>query len=169
MGAGLDSQENFDLARDWLRTCTEQHKGDCRPMQDQPLPARVIDIGPPEIPISPKIYLSAGEKGMYVALSHCWGSTMPVKTTMASFDSHIQSLPLKILPRNFQDATKITRQLGFRYLWIDSLCIIQDSPQDWEQESAVMENTYNNAVITIAVAAGSNCDAGILNPWVYET
>src|ERR1043166_8196668 len=48
----------------------------------------------------------------------------------------------KNLPQNFQDATNITRQLGLRYLWIDAICIIQDSPHDWAKEAGKMSNIY---------------------------
>jgi hypothetical protein len=66
------------------------------------------------------------------------------------------------MPRNFRDAINITRMMGFRYLWIDSLCIIQDSPEDWEMEAARMGDVYANASITIAAAVAQNSEAGIL-------
>jgi Heterokaryon incompatibility protein (HET) len=64
---------------------------------------------------------------------------------------------------------EIACQLGFCYLWIDSLSIIQESRLDWEQESAVMDATYENAVIIIGAAASANYETGILNPRAYKT
>lgn len=66
------------------------------------------------------------------------------------------------MPANFYDATIITRRLGYKYLWIDSLCIIQDSYQDWETESQNMGNIYKNASVTLAAAAAKDSDGGML-------
>jgi hypothetical protein len=63
------------------------------------------------------------------------------------------------LPRTFQDAIAMTRRLGVRYIWIDSLCICQDDMQDWERESARMAAVYSNTYLTIA-ATGSSDSAG---------
>ncbi|PVH84958.1 HET-domain-containing protein, partial [Cadophora sp. DSE1049] len=65
------------------------------------------------------------------------------------------------LPLTFRDAVKITRQLGFRYLWIDSLCIIQDSSEDWQAESTAMGRIYKEASFTIAAEAATDSKAGI--------
>jgi len=62
------------------------------------------------------------------------------------------SIPPSKLPKSFRDAIQITRRLGYEYIWIDSLCIIQDDPADWERESAKMAEIYENAVLTIAVS-----------------
>jgi hypothetical protein len=93
---------------------------------------------------------------------------MPLKTLQASLDSHILALPVESMPNNFRDAVKITRELGFRYLWIDSLCIIQDSHSDLEKEIENMAEIYHNAAITIAAANSKDCTSGILNSEVYE-
>ena len=63
------------------------------------------------------------------------------------------------LPRTFKDAIAITKELGYRYLWIDSLCIVQDSVEDWTQESGYMAQIYGNAMLNLA-ACGSSSDAG---------
>jgi hypothetical protein len=93
---------------------------------------------------------------------------VPLKTTQGCLNAYMEELPVSLLPRNFQDAMKITIELGFRYLWIDSLCIIQDSLQDWEHECTVMGDVYANASITISAAAAKSCDEGILHPKLYE-
>lgn len=61
------------------------------------------------------------------------------------------------MPSTFQDAVTITRTLGLKYLWIDSLCIIQDDDSDWETQSAKMAQIYGNAHLTIAATMSSNC------------
>lgn len=65
------------------------------------------------------------------------------------------------LPATFQDAIAITRNLGVRYLWIDSLCIMQDSPEDWLTEAANMPNIYRNACVTVAAAASNTSKGGL--------
>jgi hypothetical protein len=69
---------------------------------------------------------------------------------------------MSLMPATFYDATVITRKLGYRYLWIDSLCIIQNSAEDWEAESQNMGNIYMNASLTIAAAGAKDSDGGML-------
>ena len=79
----------------------------------------------------------------YLALSHCWGSSgVPVMTTVENLKSFLSSIPFESLPRSFRDATTITREMGFRYLWIDSLCIIQDDRDDWKREVRVRKSLF---------------------------
>ncbi|KAI1408400.1 HET-domain-containing protein [Hypoxylon sp. FL1857] len=77
----------------------------------------------------------------FVALSHCWGSCQPI-TTM---------IPFETLPATFQDAVKVTKSLGFQYIWIDSLCI-----------SSEMDKVYGNAELVLAAAAASSAHDGFL-------
>ncbi|KAF7532425.1 hypothetical protein G7054_g7944 [Neopestalotiopsis clavispora] len=70
-------------------------------------------------------------------------------------------IPWNSLPNTFRDAIEVTRQLGVRYLWIDSLCIIQDDENDWKQESSKMVEVYQNAYLTIYATGGQNDDAGL--------
>jgi len=73
-----------------------------------------------------------------------------------------KSIPLESLPRAFLDAIQISRRVGYRYLWIDSLCIIQDSHQDWVQESARMGRYYKHAAVTIAADVARSGHEGFL-------
>jgi hypothetical protein len=70
------------------------------------------------------------------------------------------SIPIEKLTRTFTDAISITRELGIDYLWIDSLCIIQDSNHDWEAESALMSSVYSGSKINIAAAAARDGSDG---------
>jgi hypothetical protein len=72
----------------------------------------------------------------YLALSHCWGKGVTLRTTIATLNSFCNSITFESLPKTFQDAIQVTRGLSFEFLWIDSLCIIQDDPKDWDVESA---------------------------------
>jgi hypothetical protein len=97
----------------------------------------------------------------YAALSHCWGLPDSVfLTTTSNLKQLHTSIPMKQLPKNFLDAIQITKALGLTYLWIDSLCIIQDSPTDWAVESAKMNVVYLNAVVTIAASSSNDAHGG---------
>jgi len=99
-----------------------------------------------------------------VALSHRWGpkGESPLSTTSTNIRAHRKGIPLQAFPATFQDAIKVTRALGFKYIWIDSLCIIQDSTNDWISESAHMADIYTNATLTIAADFGTSPKAGLL-------
>ncbi len=118
------------LAKQWTQECVSSHPK-CA-YKPGPLPKRVLHVG--TATSHSRLYVSQGEKAEYVTLSHCWGppESHPPKVLESTAESAIASLPLASLPKTFQDAILITRQLGIRYLWIDSLCILQDSPEDWE-------------------------------------
>ena len=83
--------------------------------------------------------------------------------TAATLRSFQIGLTFGELPQNFQDAIRITRELGIRYLWIDSLCIIQDSKSDWEQESKKMGSVYKNSCVALYALVASDSRVGILN------
>jgi hypothetical protein len=65
------------------------------------------------------------------------------------------------LPKTLQDAIRLTQELGIRYIWIDSICIIQDDKEDWEHESANMLSVYANASLTIAASNGNDSHKGL--------
>ena len=98
----------------------------------------------------------------YIALSHCWGQTKVLVLMEHMLESMTRGIDWLRLPRTFQDAIVVTRRLGFRYLWIDSLCIIQDSHEDWIRESETMQNVYANCVLTVAASWGGTVVQGFL-------
>lgn len=102
----------------------------------------------------------------YVALSYCWGGDQPHKTTRESLAKHDGTLDLYRLPATIQDACKVTHGLGFSYLWVDSLCIVQDDENEKQKEIANMELIYSNATVTISASRASSCTNGFLQPRV---
>ena len=70
------------------------------------------------------VELAQGEDVDYVTLSHCWGAKQIITTTQETLRSRLAAIPWKDLSKTFQDAIIITNNLGYRYIWIDSLCII---------------------------------------------
>lgn len=98
----------------------------------------------------------------YMTLSHCWGKKLDTNaiTTRGNLPSRMKEINLGDLPANFWDAISITRRLGIRYLWIDALCIIQDSQDDWAQESVKMGHIYDSSYLTIAASASEDSNGG---------
>ena len=127
------------------------------------LPTRVINVGQTDIFLETWKHASHGQSQKYAAFSHVWGGGLPLQTTRASFKQHQRCIHLRKLPQSFKDAVHVTRSLGIQYLWIDALCIIQDSIEDWEMECAKMADIFRNSDITIAAPDAMNSDAGFLH------
>lgn len=88
----------------------------------------------------------------YITLSHCWGTLEHIRLTKSTLSSFKKKIAWESLSRTFQDAVVITRNLDVKWLWIDSLCIIQDSLEDWTIESKNMQSIYANAFCNISAA-----------------
>jgi len=95
------------------------------------------------------------KESYYLALSHCWGpqSHREYNTVANNIHQRYRYLSMLTLPQSFRDAIAITRKLGFKYLWIDSLCIIQNQREDREVEVALMGDIFANAFCTLAAAS----------------
>ena len=129
-------------------------------MSEKPLPTRVIDVGTHLS--SPFLYESEpGEVGIWAALSYCWGKSQAVTTTSASLAKHKCSLALGALPSTCRDAILAARAMSIRYVWIDALCIVQDSAEDWQSEASRMCFVYENAVITFVAPEAASSDVGL--------
>ncbi|KAK4183170.1 heterokaryon incompatibility protein-domain-containing protein [Podospora australis] len=152
------------LIRQWLDGCIGDHPQCHSHNQSPTLPTRVIDVGSETM--EPFLHVSSGENAPFVALSHCWGDpkNRPMITTMATLDTHTKCIPLATFPPTFRDAILVTRMLGVRYIWVDSLCIIQDSTEDWELESAAMTAIYHDAILTISADAAPDSTHGLFGP-----
>lgn len=160
------SRENLKLAAVWLQRCLTTHR-ECNAgyVVEALLPTRVIDVGPPDGSRQPVLHAAAsGERAAYVALSHCWGSVHFITTTSATLAARQAGIPLGDMPRSFRHAAYVARSWGVRYLWIDSLCILQDSKRDWEMESSKMADYYSGALFTIAAAESSDATQGCFRP-----
>ncbi|KAK0622473.1 heterokaryon incompatibility protein-domain-containing protein [Immersiella caudata] len=142
------SHTSFSTLKNWLKTCLSSHPA-CAPATDPPIPTRLLHIGKPNQ--NPTL-TTPTKPTPYLALSHCWGPGLLPTTTKSTLPQRQTSIPLCKLPKSFRDAIQITRRLGYEYVWIDSLCIIQDDATDWERESAMMAEIYENAILTIAVS-----------------
>ena len=104
----------------------------------------------PEEDMNVKLYETKNEPARYICLSHCWGKTSLIRTERATVELYKSSIPWSALSKTFQDAVTFTRSLNVRYLWIDSLCIIQDDRDDWRREASKMASIYGNSFLTLA-------------------
>jgi hypothetical protein len=145
-----------EQAKSWIEQC-RLHK-QCPELRDPPLPTRVLDISNGDI----RLHISGYERHSYCALSYCWGGPQPVRTLAENTESHKAGIRISDLPQTIRDAIHYTRQLGIKYLWIDSLCIVQDSVEDKRREIARMASIYQNALVTIAATNTSRCIDGFL-------
>ncbi|VUC30106.1 unnamed protein product [Clonostachys rosea] len=97
----------------------------------------------------------------YMALSYCWGSKeeaeQQLKTKSGSLTRHLNRVDVEKLPKTVADAIQLCKLLEIRYLWVDSLCIIQDDINDWAQEASAMAMVYSNSYITLCILRGSSC------------
>jgi hypothetical protein len=95
-----------------------------------------------------------------VAFSHCWGKAKTLKLLQGNLPQLLAGIRVSELPTSYKEAIIVCRSMGFRYIWIDSLCIIQDSRQDWQQEALTMKDVYQNSTLNLcASAAAENSEA----------
>lgn len=161
----------------WLDQCenpqSQSHHACCHHRIDvaaksSPLPTRVLKIRGPQ---SVRLHTTApgqSTHGLYACLSYCWGNSKFIRTTSSNVEKHQSEVPWRSLPKTFQEALELTARLGLYFLWIDSLCVIQDDPDDWRHESAKMASIYTNSYITLAAAKSSNPIAGLLGMNCYR-
>ena len=159
---------NYTILRKWLKNCIKTHKK-CRPLEQNSvsdpscesvaLPIRLVDVGSPAGEICPFLAETRGKRGSYLTLSHRWGERQKTETIKDNIDRFKQALPMDELPQTFKDAIMVTRQLGFQYIWIDSLCIIQHDKEDWFRESAKMGDIFESSSCTLAVVHALDDDS----------
>ncbi|KAF4636296.1 hypothetical protein G7Y89_g1777 [Cudoniella acicularis] len=165
------SSEALDLAASWIRQCNQSHENcwqlrqtkpvftqqtDLNQKQTYSLPTRLIDIGRIDGELKPRLCIPSktAKPVPYITLSYRWGPSPAVLLTQESLPKLREKIPIHLLPKSNQDAIRITRFLGLRYLWIDALCIIQDLESDWNIESARMGDIYKNSYCTISASIG---------------
>lgn len=125
-------------------------------------PTRIIEVGAESSSVPRLVSRCPAILGKpYVALSHRWSSQMQFTLTNNHLNEFHKCLPLEV-PSTFQDAFLVTRLLGYNYLWIDALCIIQDSVEDWREESSMMGQIYQNSAVTISALAGTDDQGGFI-------
>lgn len=128
-------------------------------------PSRLIHIGSTTMDMI-QLPITTNEEdpsGPYMTLSHCRGSRQPLMLLQETKTILLQGIELHQLPRTFQDAVTVTQQFGISYLWIDSLCIQQNSQLDWEAESLLTDKVYTKPYLNISVNWGSKSYTGLFH------
>ncbi|KAF5557164.1 het-domain-containing protein [Fusarium phyllophilum] len=156
-------QARIGTILEWLSTCVDKHRK-CR-VPEVMRPARFIalDVGGEGLRLVSTAGLSRLECSSYTALSHCWGSSTnhSARTTRENLREKMSHIPLHSLPRTFQDAINVTRAIGLRFLWIDSLCIVQKDADDWAREASKMADVYRGSYLTLAASSPPDSDGGL--------
>lgn len=164
----------LSAARKLIHACMrpdKPHEGhpQCRYSRDTVLPTRVLNVGHPG---SSSVHLQINDTethGSYLALSYCWGESEPssesppVVLRRNCLSDLTTGIKFESLPQTIQDAIAVTRQLGFEYLWVDALCIIQNDEKDKANEISKMSIIYKNAAITLAAGVARKSSEGFLH------
>ncbi|KAK8254529.1 heterokaryon incompatibility protein-domain-containing protein, partial [Phyllosticta capitalensis] len=160
-----------DTLRAWLFECDTKHKS-CQTLGNGiggSCPKRLIQVAEGAIRV---VELESDSEVTYTTLSHCWGSEFDAERVPKALSTNIGSLQVSIdwteIPPTFQDAIKITRLVSCEYIWIDSLCIIQDDAEDWENQASQMAKIYSNSYLNIAATASRNSWGGLLKQRVLS-
>jgi hypothetical protein len=156
-----DSEESWTLVNNWLHGCLSNHASCSIHYLEQKLPTRLVAVGSTDVDL--RLTLTANLPGdtPYLTLSHCWGGLEFKMLLSDNLRSLLQHIPAdEFLTKTFHDAITITRRLGFKYIWIDSLCIIQNDNNDWEREAALMGNVYGGSSLNLAAVDAPNGDVG---------
>ncbi len=132
-------------------------------MEEPFVPARLIDIAEPRPGSEWRLWVKASDPYRpvnYITLSHRWGTASFLNLTKSNIKTLEAGLPLSALPKTFRDAVEIAKRLGERFLWIDSICILQDSLKDWQEQSAAMRDIYTHSLCNIAATAAVDSHGG---------
>jgi hypothetical protein len=153
-------------------TCREI-RGAAETQSQRFIPTRLIHIPKDFETDGVRLWVADKNKGsvMYTTLSHCWGGNTPITLRNENLLAFQQRIPYDELPKTFQDAIRVSRSFSMEYIWIDSLCIIQDSVADWRQEAVSMRKVYQNSICNIAASDSENSTEGLFhrrNPRLIE-
>jgi hypothetical protein len=158
-----DSPLIIQQIKTWLSDCRDHHPRCKDRVPDPQLPTRVLDLDNAQDGWV-RLIEPNGSPGQYVCLSYCWGrlpKDVLFTTTKATYAERTTRIEVSRLPRTLRETVLATVNLGIQYLWIDSICIVQDDRGDWEREAAQMASIYENASLTIAAAAAPDANQGL--------
>ncbi|KAI0846301.1 heterokaryon incompatibility protein-domain-containing protein [Daldinia vernicosa] len=157
--------EAVELWQHWYRTCLESHTK-CRTRGEDDAaftPDRLIEVRRDNDGSACKWRLVCYDHVgtvPYLTLSHCWGSSNHLCLTKRDYSGFLEFSVDSRLPKTYRDAFQITMSLGFQFIWIDSLCIIQDDEDDWKIQSSMMGLIYSKAHCNIAATWAADSTYG---------
>lgn len=162
-GPSTDSLETWTLIQKWFRECTQSHEACSTPWKHMPYkPTRILELRYDQTPTCFRLVPGSQcpDGARYLTLSHCWGSQSPsmkLRLLKSTFNHLSEWQPVDILPKTFRDAVRVAKYFRVSYLWIDRLCIYQDSPEDWRREASSMQDVYRNSLLNVS-ALGATFD-----------
>ncbi len=165
---------------DWARDCCQSHPECGNFNWSRKNPTRLIHIlSDSSIQVVDARYIDFVQ---YIALSYCWGAESQGamkrgvdgerRTVKANIGRRQQPFPTTDLRKTIQDVVILAKGIGVQYIWVDSVCIIQDSDVDWATEASLMARVYSNSYFTLCSLAASHADAALIRPrdaWKYPT
>lgn len=157
----------FVLADHWLKTCLSSHRNCQRlrpPLSKEWTPSRLIHIkGVNDLVLCLQKMGDIPIGVEYATLSHVWGKisdTQRLVLTSENIGSWTRGMPDLKSMKTFDQAIIICQKLGLEYIWIDSLCIIQNSQDDWRHEASLMSMVYKYSKCTITATAANDDTVG---------
>ncbi|KAK0702209.1 heterokaryon incompatibility protein-domain-containing protein [Lasiosphaeris hirsuta] len=146
---------------DCLRQCLAEHPLCVRAVWDF-VPTRLLYLDPDGVNI--RLCESLPTTTHWAALSHRWGGSEPLKLARGNIGMFKDGIGVQTLPQTFKDAIQVCRNLSVSFLWIDSLCIIQDDPDDWAREAGQMGRVYSYAFLVVLAASSAKPEIPFLGP-----
>ena len=170
LGSSTASVESYECARRWIQNCISFTQSPYRlpPISPALVPLRLVEVGQ-SVTLGGHNALrlrdtSDLQEAQYATLSYSWGKgSAQWKTQHANLARRQSSMTDIVLPATLRNATAIAHELGVGYLWIDSLCIVQDDTQEWTSEAAKMGDIYKHGLFNIAANIGEDCHTGCFN------
>ncbi|KAL9096633.1 MAG: hypothetical protein Q9165_001120 [Trypethelium subeluteriae] len=151
------------ITKEWVDKCSNYHVHCGGHLQPSILPARLVSIDGTKLSLAET---KPGQTGHYLALSYCWGEASRQMLKLKSFNHAVLqcNIDWSKLVLTHQQAIQFAREAGYRYIWIDALCIMQDSPDDWAQQAPLVPNIYGNADLTLVAGRSDDARNGFFLP-----
>ncbi|KAK5027492.1 hypothetical protein LTS07_007094 [Exophiala sideris] len=161
------SVESFELAKQWIEECTFNHMK-CTVSESNATwkPTHLLDVsvrgpkGAPGVKLVDGMFIDPLSE--YVTLSHCWGKSKPIRLHKGTLAALRQGVSTSSLPKTFAEAALVVERLGYRYLWIDALCIMHDNEQAVLKEISQMHRVYSEATLNIAATSSRDDASGLI-------
>jgi hypothetical protein len=154
--AEVRSEFCMGFVEESVRQCCAEHTLCKAQQKENDVPTRLIYLGENDGELCLREHVTSETRVSWAALSHCWGGHQPFKLLVDNIDRLRNGINVSEIPPTFRNAIEVCRRLKISYLWIDSLCIIQENSGDWEIEAARMEMVYSDAFIVICSASSPN-------------
>lgn len=154
----MTERVDFDMIKLWLRRCENNHSL-CSRWNEDSYPPGLVLIDADQMCLVPTTHKPA----RYIALSYVWGYVAQPTLTKAVLETWMSDGQLRNVdvPQTIRDAIHLVQNIGYRYVWVDALCIVQDDAASRHAQISQMHEIYLHADMTIVAADGDNCSEGL--------